>query len=112
MSIRSTDGVLGAGLAVRGSLRGAADVRLEGRFEGTVELDGRVVVGPAASIGGPVRATEVEVLGEVLGPVSGQSVTLRPSARVEGDVRALSLTIDDGAVLEGLIEMSGDGGFA
>jgi cytoskeletal protein CcmA (bactofilin family) len=51
----------------------------------------------------------VEVLGEVLGPVAGQEVLLRPSARVEGDVRALALTIDDGAMLEGLIEMSGDG---
>lgn len=112
MSIRSTDGVLGPSLVVRGTITGAADLRLEGRFEGGVTLDGRVVVGPAAAVAGPVRGAEVEVLGEVLGPVAGEAVVLRSTARVEGDVRALSLTIDDGAVLEGLIEMSGDGGGA
>lgn len=109
MTIRSTDGVLGTSLLVRGTISGAADLRLDGRFEGELALDGRLVVGAAATAVGTLRAVSVEVLGEVLGPVAGQEVLLRPSARVEGDVRALALTIDDGAVLEGLIEMSGDG---
>jgi cytoskeletal protein CcmA (bactofilin family) len=98
-------GVLGAGLAVRGALHGKGDVVIEGSFEGEVRLDGALVVGPAGSVVGPVAATDVEVQGEVAGHVAGQSVTLRGSARVHGDVRALALTIDDGAALDGLIEM-------
>ena len=109
MTLRSTDGVLGPSLLVRGTVSGRADLRLDGRFEGSIALDGRVVIGAAASLAGAVQGGAVEVLGEVLGPVAGQEILLRPTARVEGDVRALALTIDDGAVLEGLIEMSGDG---
>jgi cytoskeletal protein CcmA (bactofilin family) len=109
VTVRSTEGVLGTSLLVRGAISGAADLRLEGRFEGEIALDGRLVIGAAATVAGSVRGVSIEVLGEVLGPIAGQEVLLRPSARVEGDVRAIALTIDDGAVLGGLIEMSGDG---
>lgn len=109
MAIRSTDGVIGPGLVVRGHLRGKGDLAIEGNFEGEVDLDGALSVGASGTITGPVRATDLEVLGEVIGNVAGQGVILRSSARIVGDVRALSLTIDDGAALDGLIEMGEDG---
>lgn len=95
---------------VQGRLEGKGDLVIEGSFEGQVDLDGGLSVGPSGTITGPIRATNVEVLGEVLGNVAGQNVVLRSSARIQGDVRALSLTIDDGAALDGLIEMGGEDG--
>lgn len=78
---------------------------VEGSFEGSIALEGALSVGASGSITGPVQAQALEILGEVIGNVAGQDVALRSSARIHGDVRALSLTIDDGAALDGLIEM-------
>lgn len=103
-------GILGGSLVVRGSVRGKGDLGIEGSFEGDIALDGTLTIAGSGTVTGPIRATEVEVQGEVDGHVAGQSVTLRSSARVHGDVRALSLTIDDGAALDGLIEMGDPGG--
>lgn len=103
-------GIFAGSLVVRGSVHGKGDLSIEGSFEGDIALDGTLTVGSSGSVTGPVRATDVEVQGEVDGHVAGQSVTLRSSARVHGDVRALSLTIDDGAALDGLIEMGDPGG--
>ncbi len=105
MAIRSTDGVIGAGLVVRGQLRGRGDLQIEGSVEGSVALEGALFIGASGSVTGPIQAEALEILGEVIGNVAGQEVALRSTARIHGDVRALSLTIDDGAALDGLIEM-------
>lgn len=101
-------GVLGPGLAVEGLVRGRGDLRIEGALRGAVDLDGTFVVGPQAQVAAPVRARRVEVLGEVMGPIEGEHVAVKAGGWVTGDVRAGTLAIDDGATLEGLIDMDFD----
>jgi cytoskeletal protein CcmA (bactofilin family) len=101
-------GVLGAGLAVEGLVRGRGDLRIEGALRGSVDLDGTFVVGPQAQVTAPVRARRVEVLGEVVGPIEGEHVAVKAGGWVAGDVRAGTIAIDDGATLEGLIDMDFD----
>ena len=104
--IRAPDaGQLAAGLVIEGDLRGRGDVRIEGTMRGTVALDGTFSVGPQAQVTAPLRARRIDVMGEVVGSLEAQHVTVRSGGWVSGDVRAGTLAIDDGATLEGLIEM-------
>ncbi len=98
-------GVLGAGLSIEGLLRGDADLRLEGTLRGEVALDGALTLGPDAQLLGPARARRLEVSGEIHGNLRAAHVILRAGAWVTGDVHAESISIDDGATLEGLVEM-------
>ena len=97
---RPTPSTLGPGLTVEGSLRGDADMVIEGRVRGDVEA-GRLVVGAGAVIEGNIRADAVEVRGRIVGDIEAQSVTLMGSASVEGDITHGRLSIEMGADFEG-----------
>ncbi|GAB4208407.1 MAG: hypothetical protein OHK0013_26880 [Sandaracinaceae bacterium] len=103
-------GQLGVGLVVEGTVRGRGELRVEGALRGAIDLDGALVVGPQAQIAAPVKARRVEVLGEVVGPIEAEHVCVKAGGWVSGDVRAGTLAIDDGATLEGLIDMDFDPG--
>jgi len=104
------EGVIGPQLVVRGRLVGKGDLRVDGVLEGEIDLDGTLSVGPEGTVAGPVHAQALVVEGELHGAVTAESaVTLRAGGRIQGDVRARRVAIDDGAVLHGGIDMDFDG---
>ena len=106
---RERAGVIGAGLVVMGRLRGEGDMRVEGVLEGEVALDGDVSLGPTSNVVAPVRGRSVEIEGELVGNVIAErDLTVRAGGRVRGDVRAARLAIDDGAVIDGMLDMAFD----
>jgi hypothetical protein len=60
-----------------------------------------VVVGEQGEVTGMVAAQHVIVRGKVSGIVCGMMVSLQSSARVNGDIHHMSLTIEQGAEFEG-----------
>jgi cytoskeletal protein CcmA (bactofilin family) len=106
---RRTEGCIGPDLVVHGTLSGKSDLRIDGIVEGELHIDGLVVVGPDGSVSAPVSVGSLEVEGEVRGDVvAADSVAIRPGGRLTGDVRARRICIDDGASLQGGIEMEFD----
>lgn len=106
MNSRRTDGIIGPDLVVHGRLGGKSDLRIEGVFDGELEVDGEVVIGPDGSVNAPAQVTSLEVEGEVRGDVvASDAVAIRPGGRLLGDVRARRISIDDGGSLQGGIEM-------
>lgn len=102
---RPPEGTIGPQLLVQGRLRGKADLAIEGGLDGEIDLDGALVVSAGASVTGPVRATTVEIAGEVVGDVHGRrEVVVRTSGRIQGDVKSACLVLDDGAMLDGMVE--------
>lgn len=109
MSSRRADGTIGPDLVVRGVLTGKSDLRVDGIFDGELELDGALVVGPEGSVVAPLSVGSLEVEGEVRGDVvARESVAIRPGGRLVGDVRARRIHLDDGASLQGGIDMDFD----
>jgi cytoskeletal protein CcmA (bactofilin family) len=98
--------VIGAGLAIEGSLASSGDVRLNGRVTGAVEVEGTLEIGPEGAILSDVRAGRLSVSGAVEGNVEGRErVDLLAGARLLGNVKAPRLTIADGATFRGQVEM-------
>ncbi len=106
---RERAGVIGAGLVVMGRLRGEGDMRVEGVLEGEIDLDGDVSLGATSNVVAPVRGRSVEIEGELAGNVIAErELTVRAGGRVRGDVRAARLAIDDGALIDGMLDMAFD----
>lgn len=109
MTDRSTAGYIGPGLVVRGRLSGEGALHVDGRFEGTMELEGNVEIGAGGVVESPVGAGRVTVAGLLRGDISAtEAVAIQPGGRVEGDVRANRVAIDDGGALHGCIHMDFD----
>lgn len=99
------DGHLGPDLVVFGRLHGTSDLRIDGRLEGELVIEGKVSVGAGGRVSAPLTVTDLDVEGEVRGPVRASAVNIRAGGRLEGDVAAQSIAIDDGGSLHGGILM-------
>jgi cytoskeletal protein CcmA (bactofilin family) len=96
---------VGRGANVSGRLIFEEPVRIEGRFRGQMSSSELVVITEPASVEGRVRASRVLILGELTGDViEAKSAVLGPRARVKGNIQAETLTICEGARLEGDIQ--------
>lgn len=99
------ESVIGTDLSIEGTISGAGNVRLAGRFTGDVTVDGTVSIEPGAKLAGGVRATTVTIAGEVEGNVlQATRVDVLPSGALTGDVKADTLTIAAGSRVRGHME--------
>ncbi len=98
---------LGPSISIQGDLEGAEDLRIEGSIEGTVRLDNhRVVVASSGRIKADIHSRSICVEGEVKGNLNGEEeVIIRPSGKLEGNITAPSVTLENGAKFRGSIDM-------
>lgn len=97
--------VLGANSTLRGDLKSQANVRLDGTFEGNLEIEGNVLVGETGKVTADINAKNVVIAGAVRGNVSGNKVQLLRTSRVWGDISAAAITTEEGAFIDGKITM-------
>ncbi len=103
---RSVPGLFGPSFVVRGRLTGEGDLEIQGRFEGDVSVAGTITVGPGAAVVAGLRGATAVVGGHGRGNGGAASaVHVRTGGRIDGDVRAPRVAIDDGGTLQGGIEM-------
>ncbi len=99
--------VIGPNTTLHGELNSAANVRIDGTFDGSIEIDGNIMIGETARITANIHAHNVTIGGAVRGDVSGQRIQLQRTGRVWGDLSAASITTEEGAFIDGKITMLG-----
>jgi cytoskeletal protein CcmA (bactofilin family) len=99
--------LLGAGTRYEGKLFFEGRVRIDGDFEGEVQSDGLLVVGPEATIKGAIRVRTLIVQGgRVEADIHAtELVELHAPAQVRGDIRTQALYMDKGVVFDGTCVM-------
>jgi cytoskeletal protein CcmA (bactofilin family) len=105
-AIERVTSVLGPGINWRGSLRGAGGVRIEGTFEGDMQIRGMIVVGETGRVTCMnMRANTIVIEGTVRGNITAEKLEIRSTGRVWGDVSVISFATEDGAFLRGQVRM-------
>lgn len=100
--------VLGANSTFKGELKSKANVRIDGNFEGSLDIEGTILVGETARIVANIQARhEVKIAGAVRGNINGRKVHLARTGRVWGDINASALTMDEGSFIDGKVTMAG-----
>jgi cytoskeletal protein CcmA (bactofilin family) len=70
----------------------------------------QVVIGEEGSVIGTVNAEAIEVRGGIKGAIRAASVTLHPTAQVEGDITHQTLSIAEGAQFDGRVRRAKEPG--
>lgn len=98
---------VGQSIAIKGDLTGDEDLHVVGSVEGRIDLpNNELTVGPEGKVKAEVNAKAVIVEGHITGNVTAiDRVELRTSGIVDGDVRAPRLVVQEGATLNGTVEM-------
>lgn len=99
--------LLGAGTRYEGKLFFEGRVRIDGHFEGEIQSDGLLVVGPDATVKGAVRVHTLIVRGgRIQADIqASELVELHAPAQVKGDIRTQALYMDRGVVFDGTCVM-------
>ena len=93
---------LGSSDSLEGKLTYGGSINVQGRVEGELRIGGNVEVASGATVKALVDASSVTVRGDLEGPVTArEKVLLGRSAKLNGDVHAKRLQIEDGASLNG-----------
>jgi cytoskeletal protein CcmA (bactofilin family) len=99
---------IGKSITIKGELTGSEDLEIDGSVEGDVKLPDHVLkIGANGKVKASVVAKCVQVVGRVTGDVTAtERVEVEASGIVEGDIRAPRLLVQEGAVINGAIEMT------
>ena len=94
---------IAAGAQILGGLLvSSGDIRIDGRFDGTIRTTGRLVIGEQALVTGEVFATNASIRGEMKGTISVSEVlTLMSSSRFSGTLQTVRLSIEKDASIDG-----------
>ncbi|WP_345374699.1 polymer-forming cytoskeletal protein [Algivirga pacifica] len=94
------------GTTIKGDIETFGNFRLDGNLIGNIQSKSRVVVGKEAKLEGNLYAQSAEIEGEIEGVLEiTESLVLRSTAVINGDIITNKLTIDPGAQFNGKCRM-------
>ena len=98
---------IGRSLVVKGEITGSESLFIDGRVEGTVTFpDNRVTVGRNGNVAANIVAKEVVIMGKVHGNVEcADRLDIRSEGVLSGDVITHRISVEEGAVLKGGVEV-------
>ncbi|MDR2110014.1 MAG: polymer-forming cytoskeletal protein [Spirochaetaceae bacterium] len=101
--------IFGSTTSFNGFLRFKETLCIQGKFKGTIEATGALIVDKGAVVEADhISVTSLIVYGTVIGAVHAMDkVDMLSGAEVRGDVTAARLRIADGVLFEGQCSMTG-----
>lgn len=100
--------LVGEGSFFRGDITSRGLLRIDGDYSGNIKTNGKLLIGTNGRAECVVQAATVVVGGAVRGVIeASQKVILLSSAVVLGDIYAPRLVAEEGALIDGLLQVSG-----
>jgi cytoskeletal protein CcmA (bactofilin family) len=98
---------IGPSIRIKGDLVGEENLVIEGQVEGTIHLDKNdLTIGSNGRVKANVHAKGVIVEGQLEGDILGkEKVVIRRTGNMRGNIVAPRVTLEDGAMFKGSIEM-------
>ena len=93
--------ILSSGVKIKGSIRAQKELVIDGTVQGKINSQGVLTIGENADIRGEIKAKSVTVYGKVHGNVTAERCELKSKSTLEGELRAATLIIEEGATFIG-----------
>ncbi len=98
--------LLGNGTNITGDIISKGDFRIDGTLTGNIQISGKLVLGPTGIIEGNIECTNADLSGSVKGTVQiTELLSLKSTAKINGDIITGKLAIEAGAVFTGTCNM-------
>ena len=98
---------VGKGVEFKGTISYSGTVRIDGYLDGEIHTDGMLLIGEEAVIQAKITAGTVVSKGKITGEVvAKECVKLRAPAVMNGSVKAPVLSMEDGVLFNGALEMA------
>ena len=89
---------ISAGTYFKGEIISPNDLRIDGRFDGSIISDGKVVVGESAEVNAKIVCVNADVWGKTKGSFTVKDImSIKSDCSVEGELRVRRLVVELGA---------------
>ena len=97
---------IGAGTVVTGEVQSKGDIRVDGSLKGSLNTSGKVVLGKEGVIEGDVLCNSADISGTIKAKITvSQLLSLKATAKLNGDIITNKLSIEPGASFSGSCSM-------
>lgn len=98
---------IASGTKIIGDVTADTSFRLDGHINGTLTCKGKVIIGANGSMEGTLTCANAELLGKFNGKIIvADTLSLRSSASVEGEIKTKVLSVEPNAKFTGTCDMS------
>jgi cytoskeletal protein CcmA (bactofilin family) len=98
---------IGASVVIKGEISGSEPLYIDGKVEGSIHVSGqRVTIGRSGTVTANIDAKEVVIMGSVKGNIQcTDRLDIRAEGSLTGDVTAPRVSVEDGAMLKGSVDV-------
>lgn len=99
--------MIGSTIKIKGEVSGGEDLVIDGSVEGSIDLNSnQLTVGDSGKVKADIKGKTVIVNGQVTGDITGgEKVIISKNGNVRGNIVTPRMTLEDGAVFKGSIDM-------
>ena len=100
-------------MEVTGTIKCASNIQIDGTLNGDLVCNGNAVIGTSAQVKGNITVESVTVLGQITGNITAKDrIEMKATTRMNGDIKAKRLTVEDGVSFVGKSEVNPSGASA
>jgi len=105
IDLQTISTLISHGAVLDGNVKAPAFVRVDGEINGDVVVDEGLILGENGVIKGEVKTKEMVVYGVVTGNINVQSLQIKSTGKINGDIKTSVLAVETGAVYNGKLLM-------
>ena len=100
--------IIGEQIVIEGDISGNGDLVIDGSVKGRIQVETHhLTVGPKGNVESEIHAAEVTISGKLVGNIDAKGkVVITKDADFKGEIKARSISVEDGALLKAVIELS------
>lgn len=98
--------LIGAGTVIKGDIKSDGDIRIDGTLKGSINSKGKIVVGTTGIVEGEIICQNADISGTIKAKITvSEILSLKPTAKLTGDIITNKLAIESGAEFSGTCSM-------
>jgi cytoskeletal protein CcmA (bactofilin family) len=99
--------ILGKGTVFNGTLQTEGGIRIDGSFEGKMNVQDMIIIGKSGLIKGNIRTKDAIIAGEIIGDIrSSGRLEFHAGSKITGDIACKRLIVEEGVIFDGSCKMS------
>lgn len=98
--------IIGNGTTILGDINSSGDIRVDGTLKGSINTEGKVVLGKEGVVEGGVICQNADISGIIKAKITVSNLlSLKETAKLNGDIVTSKLSIEPGAEFTGSCSM-------
>jgi len=100
------DSLISAGMNIKGDIESKSSVRVDGKIDGNIKIQGDLIVGKEGYIKGIIQANNIMLAGRCEGDIEAiDRLVINATGVLHGDVSCQLIVIEEGGILDGNCKM-------